>query len=428
MSYYYPPMGGVGVQRASSLVKYFPENKLCPIVVTSPYDSHHVIDRRLLELPHIKDTLTHRIGESDPLRKFLERRLQGADKSLADLCFGLASIRFMDVYSAWAMSIVDNVERIVREEGVDVIYSTSPPHSVHILASKVSKRTGTPWIMELRDSMTEWPLRKPGAISWLQSRIESFYEPRFYRQADGIVFVTKYQKLHASERYPGLENRPSIVVTNGFEGGIESATEISEVEDEFHITYTGTLSSFDLSSLCEGISLCIATNDLHGVKLVLTFVGEVDTANKKRLDALPAEVGVNYAGIVSHAESLQYQKRAHCLLLIQTADGSGRGAEILTGKVFEYIGSRRPIFAVVKPGELQELINDNRFGVAADSSKPRAIADALGGCLDLAKNWSSSGAMSVSLDKYTRRSQVEEISGFIGSRVGADSKGREDAH
>ncbi len=78
-------------------------------------------------------------------------------------------------------------------------------------------------------------------------------------------------------------------------------------------------------------------------------------------------------GMVTHRESIKYQLSADLLLLLMTADFSGTGKEVLTGKVFEYIGSGKPIFALTLEGELADLIKENKFGYVANPGNPNEV-------------------------------------------------------
>lgn len=417
LSYYFPPMGGVGVQRVLKLLKYIPQHGIEPIVITTSCSIHKIMDYQLNELEYVRGVPVYRIG-GDKLKAHLQRKLNGKRTNLKGALFALAKLRHMDIYSTWSLSILPEVIQIVEAEKVDLIYSTSPPHSVHLLAKKIKQVTGVPWIMELRDSLTDWPLRKAGVISYLQSVIESWYEPRLYKASDGVVFVTHYQRKHAIGRCPEAGKKSSEVILNGFDEEEVVSTDINLDPDIFRIVYTGSLIDFEIEGLCKGFELYEKTRRQKEKRIELVIVGPVGVRAQRHLHSLGKSIRVDLVGTVNHVQALDYQQSAHCLLLVQTADYRGKGSEILTGKVFEYIGAKRPILAAVKLGELSELIIQNQFGAVADPFDPESICSAISICVNLANKFSKNSAYTTNRpDKYTRKYQVARTAEFIKSVV-----------
>ncbi len=415
LSYYFPPMGGVGVQRILKLLKYIPQHGIEPYVVTTSCSLHKIMDHHLNELDYLQFVKIHRIG-GEKLRDHLYRKQEGMRPTFKNVLFALTHIRYMDIYSSWSLGIIPNVLEIIKNEEIDLIYSTSPPHSAHLLAKQVKKAAGVPWIMELRDSLTDWPLRKKGVASYLQSVIESWYEPRLYDAADGVIFVTHYQRKHALVRCPELAKKPTEVILNGYDDDEMNVSDIRLNPEIFKIVYTGSLIDFEIAGLCKGFELYENRRHKDQKRIELTIVGPIGDRAREHLHALQKSICVNLVGAVNHAEALAYQQTAHCLLLVQTANYRGKGSEILTGKVFEYIGARRPILAAVTPGELSELITQNQVGTVADPFDPESVFNAVTTCMSLAEGFSKQRADSiVGLEKFTRKYQAARTAEFVKS-------------
>lgn len=408
-------MGGVGVQRVLKLIKYLPRYGIEPIIVTTSCSLHKIMDYKLEELEYIRRVPVYRIG-GDKLKYLLGRRIKGMRPTFSDLIFALKKIWLMDIYSAWSLGILPQVVEIIEKEKVDLVYSTSPPHSVHLLAKRVKQVAGVPWIMELRDSLTDWPLRKGGVISFLQRLIESWYEPRLYNAADGVIFVTKYQRKHAIERCSELSRKSTEVILNGFDDEEINSRDISLDPNVLRIVYTGSLIDFEIEKICKGFELYERSREENEKRIELIIVGPVSVKAKEHLRSLEKYIQIKLLGTVNHAQALDYQQSAHCLLLVQTADYRGKGSEILTGKVFEYIGAKRPILAAVKPGELQELIVKNNFGAVADPFDPESICSAISFCAKLADKFSMHNfERTGQLEKFTRKYQVARTADFARS-------------
>ncbi|PHS70845.1 MAG: hypothetical protein COB22_07755 [Cycloclasticus sp.] len=413
VTYYFPPMGGVGVQRVLKLIKYLPRYGYNPVILTVAGATHNVMDSSLSELSYLKGVPIYRIG-GERLMSYLNSRQKKGGVGLMGNLFAIKQLRFMDIYSAWWRDLLPEAQDICEKENIDIIYSTSPPHSVHIFAKKIKEMTGLKWVMELRDSMTEWPLRKPGLITSIQSFVESCYEPRLYESADGIIFVTKYQRKHAVQRCPQLVEKQTEVVLNGYDEDEMRCSESQKVTDVFRIVYTGSLQDFDISVFCDALVCFSESKANKNVDIELCIVGDINSEAQAHLDRIGITINVVLTGVVSHSEALDYQQKAHCLLLIQTTNYKQRGSEILTGKVFEYIGAKRPILAVIKKGELRNLIIDNDIGIVSDPFDIEGICKAIEWCYRVSIGREVEPSYRVSHDKkFTRLYQAEKTAKFM---------------
>lgn len=423
IAYYFPPMGGVGVQRVLSLIKYLPRHGFDLVVLTSEPGVHKVMDKTLLDVETSGHCKVVRIGGRKLHRDLARAALGGVQRIVSRLKL-LRYLKFMDIYAAWSSEITDEAVAVASREGIDLIYSTSPPHSTHLLAWQVSRRLQLPWIMELRDSMSVWPLRRPGLATAIQSRIESYYESRLYQAADGVIFVTDTQRVHARRRVEALSLEKTAVITNGFDESVRLPEVSMRTEQSFRITYTGSLSDFDISVVCKAISAFSMSDIVREQRIRFIIVGSLDADNRRILESLGEKVDLDLVGVVPYMESLAYQVNADCLLLLQTANYGDTGSEILTGKVFEYIASRRPILAAAIPGDLTDLIKDNDFGAVADPFDEKGIIDALGTCYQLARDpvWQSQRTQR-DLRSFSRGCKASQTADFIRRIVGGRSAG-----
>ena len=401
------------MQRILSLVRHLPRLD-CDVTVLAPASgTHRVMDESLANSYLSDETRIIRLG-GDKLNRLLEYRKRGSIRSLAANIRLLANVRNIDIYSGWSAGIADAAVDLARNEGFDLVYTTSPPHSTHLIGYRIRDQLKLPWIMELRDSMTQWPLRKPGILSTFQSQVESHFESRFYDAADGVIFVTESMRKHALSRVESLDVRKTRVITNGFEPEFLVDTGPVDASDCFRVVYTGSLSDFDIEPVCKSLDEVVRSNRLPGIRLEFVVVGFVDPVNLKKLNKVSDVLEVKTLGVVPHQEALEYQKSADCLLLLQTADNYGKGSEILTGKVFEYIASRKPILAITIPGDLAEMIESNNFGAVADPSDQDGITTAIVACFRFSRDvgWKER-RQSEDLERYTREFKARQTAEFL---------------
>jgi len=413
VTYYFPPVGGIGVQRVLKWIKYLPQNGIEPVVLTSGHGLGHVQDESLVNLDYIKKIKTYRLG-GKKLKKYHKLKKEG--KLLAPHNFFLLFryIWGMDIFSSWYQEIKSEIDKIAKEENIDCILTTSPPHSAHLFGYHIRQNINIPWVMDLRDSLTEWPLRKKSLSTQIISFIESNYEKKFYSVADKIIFATNLMKKHAQIRKRNLLDEKAHVIRNGFDHEDFAFNNlVINKNNKFNITYTGTIhTNMDPEPFCKAVINLINIKKINTNDLFIHMVGMIDKNKKSSLETLTDFISIEFPGHVSHREALIYQASSDLLLLLAPYNKNKAEKEILTGKVFEYIGSGKPIFALASEGELADLIRENKFGYVADPNKPAEVESIL---LTAYQNWKQ-GINVVSgknREQFSRESQCKTLSHII---------------
>jgi glycosyltransferase involved in cell wall biosynthesis len=418
VTYDYPPVGGIGIQRVTKWVKYLPKFGIEPVVLTNEHGLGYVQDDSLLQLDFIKKTKVYRLGGRQ-LKKYHLLKKGGDLFSIHNILLLFRYIRGMDIFSSWFYEIKNELISIIEQEEIDCILTTSPPHSTHLFGDHIKTTHGFPWIMDLRDSMTEWPLRKNSTMTKFISTIESFYEKRFYSTSNKVVFATNFMKRHAQLRINNLEDDKALVIRNGFDPeDFESAGLETTKSEIFNITYTGTIHpSMDPKPFCNALINLSKNKIIPEKDIVIRVVGMVNEDKKDMLKTLKYFVPIEFIGHVTHREAIRFQLSADLLLLLMPYTKNEEGKEILTGKVFEYIGAGKPILALVSEGELADLIRENKLGYVADPGNQDEVEATL---LTAYQNWKQ-GINIVSGEnkkQFTRESQCETLSHIIKEVVG----------
>jgi glycosyltransferase involved in cell wall biosynthesis len=330
----------------------------------------------------------------------------------------------MDIYSSWYYEIKNDIIRIVEQENIDCVLTTSPPHSTHLFGKHLKTIYGIPWIIDLRDSLTDWPLRKKSLSTQVISCIESFYEKSFYNISDKVIFATDYMKKHAQIRRKNLSDNKAHVITNGFD---PEDFEINEQyilkDDKFKITYTGTIHpKMDPRPFCNAVIHLINNKFIPANDIVIRIVGMIEKNKKSILETLADVTSIEFSGHVNHKEAIKHQLAADLLLLLVPYSKSEIEKEILTGKVFEYIGSGKPIFALTLEGELADLIKENKFGYVANPGNPDEVEATL---FRAYQNWKMGESVlsDKNRGKFTRESQCKTLSNIIKEVVKQNKSG-----
>jgi len=269
----------------------------------------------------------------------------------------------------WNATAIPKAISIVRREGIDVVLTTSPPGSVHLIGAAVQKATGAKWVADLRDSIVLHPHRSvEGTGAGAKQKARAGIARLVAHQADAIVAAS--EAIAAETR--ATEPRGRVVtIANGSDfddfAGLEH-----HASDRLRITHAG---HFHGKRDPKPFLRALADSGLDDV--VARFAGDFRTADGEYAESLGLGGRIELIGDVSRRRSLELQRDSEALLLLIPESG-GRGRGVLTGKIFEYLAAERPILAAVPPdGAAAELIRETNAGVVAPPDDVDALADAL---------------------------------------------------
>ena len=170
ITYYWPPSGGSGVQRWLKMSKYLPENGWQPVIYTTENAEYPIVDPSL-EKDVVPEAEVIRRPIVEPYtfyKRFLGIKKEETVKAgfidekekkkgwKSDLSLWIRGNLFIpDARCWWVRPSVRYLKEYLREHPVDAIISTGPPHSMHLIAMKLKKELGIPWIADFRDPWTE---------------------------------------------------------------------------------------------------------------------------------------------------------------------------------------------------------------------------------------------------------------------------------
>jgi len=310
----------------------------------------------------------------------------------------------------WSTIATPFAIRLVRREGIDVVLTTSPPPSLHLLGATVKRTTGAAWVADLRDPLTSHPHRRG-----YESRLARVKESTVggvgrlvASQADAIVAASE----PIAEEMRALEPKGKVVtIANGCEfddfAGLEHHS-----SDRLRITHAG---HFHGKRDPRPFLRALAESGLDNV--VVRFAGDFRVADREYAEALGLGDRVELLGEVSRRRSLELQRDSDVLLLLIPESG-GRGKDVLTGKIYEYLAAERPILAAVPPdGAAAQLVREAGAGVVVPSDDVEGLRDAL---LDLHRQWQEGRLDGTPLSpewraRLSRGSRVEELADVLRS-------------
>jgi glycosyltransferase involved in cell wall biosynthesis len=273
---------------------------------------------------------------------------------------------FAEIASLAYFSLVSAGQRVLSAEQFDLIVSTSPPEVAHFAAHALSKRTGVPWIADYRDlwfpEMRVYQFRWAAALTGLASR-------RLLRDARLVSTVSQ----GLASRLKAFLGRDIHICYNGFTEHLpQDRGRRPWQDDRIHIVYTGALypdkrnPEIFLRALGRALRVIPALER----RLVIDIYSYDEPWLRRQVDQYGVAGCVRMHGFVSYSESIHAQRHANYLLFVDWMDDKAEG--ILTGKLFEYLDSGRPILCIgtQEHSEAARLIRSVRAGVVLTGDGP----------------------------------------------------------
>ncbi|MBN8589296.1 MAG: glycosyltransferase [Rhodothermia bacterium] len=368
IAYYFPPSGGPGVQRSLKFVRYLPDYGWMPTVLTvNPEDAAFpAVDESLLkEIPPMVEVA--RTSAFNPFEIYA--RLTGRTEQLVTvgtlhaakntkerlIQWLRANLFIPDARIGWNRSAIKKAFHLLKERNFDAILTTSPPHSTHLIGRRLHQKTGVPWVADFRDPWTGisyyHTLPHTKLARWWDAKLEQ----SILNEATLVTMVSPYyrkqmqQKMHAPEKVRLLSNGFDL---NDFPPFSSSNTP----KKGFTLGYIGSL-FVNPAGLWEALSDVRST--MPHFKVSIT--GRIDERVWADICTKKVDDLVEITPYVPHDEALKRMQEADALLLVIEENKGTEG--IMTGKLFEYLATQKPILAIGPPqGDAAKVLQEAGHG------------------------------------------------------------------
>ena len=406
---YFPPAGGGGVQRPLKFASHLPAHGI-ETHVLAPDDPKWLHEDADLPLP--TQAWVHRARYVGPRGRRIadeQHGRSGVDLALLKATSVGRRLLVPDENVTWNATSIPKAISIARSEGIDVVLTTSPPGSVHLVGAAVKAATGAKWVADLRDSLLAHPHRRSERLAVrAKEQAARGVAMLVARKADAIVAAADAIADEARTLHP---RGPVLTIANGCDFD-DFAGMAYERGDRFRITHTG---SFFGKRDPQPFLQALADSGLEDV--TVRFVGDFRPADREFMERLGLADRVELVDYVPRRRSLELQRESEALLLL-IPEAAGRGRGVLSGKVFEYIAAERPILAVVPPdGAAAKLLRDTGAGTVVAPEDVDGIRAAL---VDLHARWRDGGLDAPPLtpewrERLSRGARVEELADLLRS-------------
>ncbi len=422
ISYYWPPTGGSGVQRWVKFAKYLPSEGWQPVVYTPENPEQLAVDETLAaEIPAEAEIVKTHIFEPYSLyKKFLRgsghsreavevNPVNAQNKSFAQKAAMWVRGNFFrpDPRCLWIRPSVKFLKKYLEEHPVDLIVSTGPPQSMHIIGMKLARETGLPWIADFRDPWTRIFYFKHLSMTTATEKWHHRMERKVLDEAARVVAVSPLVQKEFQE----MTETPVELITNGFdecdfEGACEKA--FGGPEKEFTITHTGLFAADgNPTTLWEVLAeKCAADEDFFRA-LKIRFIGKTDVQILEAIKSSGLEGNLENLGYQPHSKAIEEQRNASVLILPLRKEPEYKA--VLPGKLFEYLASCRPVLGIGQPdGAMAMILGQTKTGTVLDWNDKPELARFIDDCWEkhLQGSLTVEGA---DISQFTRRNLTKRM-------------------
>ena len=388
VAYHYPPIRSGGVERTLKFTRYLREFGYRPVVLTTTAFGR----------PPEEDGAL-RAWEPLQTYRFLFNRGPGGQPppSTARTRSPLAgTIRLLgrrllvpDSQITWAPAAALKALRYLRRHPVDLICTTSPPASAHLVGLFLQRRTGLPWVADFRDSWIYDPLDPELEDRRFRREIERRLEERVVSAADAVIATTEISAGYFGTAYPD-SGKKIEVITNGFDPRETEADKAcpewppSGTPDErdpgpMRLLHTGSFSGSHPKRSPRGLFAALESlqqEDREWCRRIrLELVGSLNASEQEAAAPLLRSGMAAIHGEVDRTSALDLQRRADVLLLVDHA--RPWPSSNVPGKFFEYAATGRPILALCGEGMVARMMARLQAGTCVPPDDETEIRSAL---------------------------------------------------
>ena len=418
ITYYWPPAGGPGVQRWLKFVKYLPDFDVQPIVYVPENPTYPIIDQHLeSEVSNKAVILKNPIFEPYQLASFLSKNKtkkissgiipnQKKQSFLEKVMLWVRGNLFIpDARVFWVKPSVSYLEKYIRENEIDTIVTSGPPHSLHLIGLELKQKMNLKWLADFRDPWTTIGYHKQLKLSSWASKKHKDLEKEVMTTCDQLLVTSPTTKTE----FEAITSKPIEVITNGYD--VEQVNK-KPLDEKFTLAHIGSfLSARNPRILWKALKELTKENPEFKNHFQLKLIGAVSAEVLQAIKEFKLEKYVNHLGYLPHDEAIIEQRSSQVLLLIEI--DSEETKCIIPGKLFEYMVSERPIIAIgPENADFAQIIKETNTGTFFKYDELEALKAQI---LNYFEQFQQNNlkVYPVGLQQYSRKSLTEKLAKLL---------------
>ena len=430
ISYYWPPAGGPGVQRWLKFVKYLPDFGWEPTVFIPENPSYPIVDETLQkDVPKNLKMIKTKIWEPYQLaekfgkdnKKFKAGQFDvGENQSWkAKLSIFVRGNFFIpDARVFWVKPSVEFLEKYLKVNHYDVLVTTGPPHSLHLIGLNLKKKLpDLKWIADFRDPWTEISYYKHLKLTKIADKKHRKLESEVFKNAD-ITLATSYTDAENFRK----NGANAFCITNGFD--VDASTTLSMTEEnsktlplsnsttKFTLSYIGVLEQLrNPEILWETLNDLVEENADFKNDFELKFVGRLDDKILQKIETSVLKNNLTNLGYQTHDVALKHMQDSSVLLMTNFPQESSKG--IIPGKIFEYLATGKTILSFgPKDADVEKILNETKAGKHFGYDEKENLKKFI---LESYQNWKSGtlNQNAENIEQFSRKNLTQKLVDFM---------------
>jgi glycosyltransferase involved in cell wall biosynthesis len=418
IAYEFPPLNCSGTARPAGFGQYLSEFNYNPTVLTREGTHGKSMDTEMLARVEKKCRIIRIVpGDHDDWKGLIKQYFGWVDSILR--ISGMGDHRFTEgltwrtdiylpglrEYIHWIFPAVRKGLKLLNHGAFDLLWVTAMPWSSVMVGYWLSRLSGLPLIIDIRDPWTYGAMWHPtcsSVASWYKK-----WERKIISYADRTVFTSPLTAAIYRKKFSAKTASRIVYITNGYDN-YDGSLQPKKTCKKCMFRFVGNVAIYrNPACLIEGIKR--AARRIGCDNLALQFVGGLYSKYESLID----KDLVSHLTMVSQSESRQLMREADVLVLLQ-AD-TNDGSDVISGKAYEYLASGKPILGVVpENGGDAWLIRETGAGLVVGTNDPQKIAD---GILYYYRLWQENKLISPVkpeiLEKFHRRNLTRQLANLF---------------
>lgn len=423
ITYYWPPAGGPGVQRWLKFAKYLPEFGWKPIIFTPENPSYPLLDKSLMkDVPENLEIIKTKIWEPYQLAEKLNKSNKkfkagqfdvGNNQSWkSKLSIWVRGNFFIpDARVFWVNPSVKFLEQYLKDNKIDVVVTSGPPHSLHLIGLQLKKKfTDLKWIADFRDPWTEISYYKHLKLTNKSDKKHRQLESEVFKNAD-ITLATSYTDAENFRK----NGANAVCITNGFdESDSANNPTIKKIstETQFTLSYIGVLEQLrNPENLWKALNDLVKTNSDFAEKFKLKFVGRIDDKILQSIENSSLKNYIENLGYLSHDKAIDEMSDSSMLLITNFPNPSSKG--IIPGKIFEYLATGKQIISFgPSEADVSKILTETKAGKHFSYEDSETIKQFI---LEKFELWKSGNLAenTQNIEQFSRRNLTRQLSEIL---------------